>query len=694
MNYDKYIELYKKSLVIDVKSILSESFYSEVIEATQNKYINKVRTEFEKIMYEIIEKDKDKDNSEKFDVIDLRKKLIRQYFWIESTDNILIYKVYNLLTNRFNCGKEYSKNEEDWVKSISLALFYFNNNFEKYPELAEHLKTSYTEIANSVDSCKFFRKRGFNICVRKGEIQFNNVDSIFTQLHSKAEKLGCAIYVFFTINLIKDIKSCETGLYKFPTFVGITENTRLVPLGLAYQLGLKYLNRPPMYSTSGELNKAYKEFLEFSKYYASLFELQTYGDDFEMILMSSDEKLLDKIISILYSDNLFKVEQYIPNDVIDFVEFLANKALDRAVDKSQILKFLTLTNFYKSLVKIKSDYFTIKDLANNLDEDFLKKFTFNSINQSFKKHNDFDKLDFNTKIFFKFNEKYMILLPQFACIGLYRILYNLLDDLKISNQLSTEIGTWIEEYLEAKMEEKNFGAISSRKYKVHKPQRDVLNINSQELESDFTLQSKEYIAFIEVKKKELTQIAKRGNIVFLLNDLANSLLDSHKQANRHMRYISEFKSIKFYKINQKPEVMINLDGRDIIKISVSSLDYLSLHSKDVAQKFIRMLYNKVVSLKENGTDAENKALEKFNNSNFELSKELNQKHSDFQLIEQNRFYNSFFLNIFHLTFLINQSKDIEEFFARLISNRSIIMPYRDFYHESIFIQTLKDNGSP
>ena len=60
--------------------------------------------------------------------------------------------------------------------------------------------------------------------------------------------------------------------------------------------------------------------------------------------------------------------------------------------------------------------------------------------------------------------------------------------------------------------------------------------------------------------------------------------------------ILRFKTIKFYKVKQVPEIIVNLDNREIVKISVSSLDYLSLHSKDVAQNFIRQLFNKNVFL--------------------------------------------------------------------------------------------------
>lgn len=687
MNYDKYIELYRTAEKIDIKSILEKDFYEDIINTITNSSFYNVRDRFKEKIYGFIETS----TGEKIDVKNLRDKLIRQYFWNETEENLLTYKVYNFLTQRANSEKKYSKNDTDWIMSISLARFFLTNNFEEFPEKIENLKVSSIEIFNSVESCNYFRERGFRICVKKGEIKFNDIDTIFTQLDLKAERIGGAIYDSFTINLIKDYKSHDTGLYRFPTFVGVTDNIRLIPLGLVYQLSLKHLNKKTIYSSWNELNIAYKEFLEFSKHFASLFELQTYGHDFEMILMNSDINLLDKIMSIVFTDNLFKVEQYIYNDVITFVEFLANRALLATNEKDKIAKFLDLVNFYKEKIESKSWDFTKSNLPNDIDDNFLDKFTFKAINQNFRKFNDFDKLDFNTKVFFKVKDRYLILKPEFSCIGLYKILYNLLDELNIYKELSTEIGNYIEQFLEQKMLEKNFNVISGRKYKVYQPEREKLNIKSKELESDFTLQSNHYIGFIEVKKKELTQIAKRGNIIFLLNDLANSLLDSHKQANRHMRYLSEFKTIKFYKVKQVPEIIVNLDNREIVKISVSSLDYLSLHSKDVAQNFIRQLFNKNVFLKDRATEAENIALEKFNQSNEDLSSELYESQSVFQLTEQNGFRNSFFLNIFHLQFLINRSENIEIFFERLISNRNIIMPYRDFYHESIYIQELNNS---
>ena len=49
----------------------------------------------------------------------------------------------------------------------------------------------------------------------------------------------------------------------------------------------------------------------------------------------------------------------------------------------------------------------------------------------------------------------------------------------------------------------------------------------------------------------------------------------------------------------------------------------------------------------------------------------------------------FYIEQFQNIFIRNFTYEI--FFERLISNRNIIMPYRDFYHESIYIQELNNS---
>ena len=402
------------------------------------------------------------------------------------------------------------------------------------------------------------------------------------------------------------------------------------------------------------------------------------------------------VLILLWTDySIYKIEQYVPDDIFDFVEYIASKFEDEVSLQELVQNFYNVIKLIRSKYNLNMSRFSRNELDESINEEFLQRFVFNGINKKFNNIDEFDVINFNEHILVNIDDVYHIVHPQFSVISLYRILYKLIEDnMSDASNLSSLIGDYIEDYLELKMQEKQFSAIYGRSYRVYKPQQKKLNINSQELECDILLHSDNYIIFMELKKKELTKISKKGNIFSLLNDLSFSLLDSSYQANKHMRYISEFKEIKFYKVkdDNKPEVTIDLNDREILKVSISSLDYLSLHSKDVFQKFIRLLYNKEIVVSNENSIEECASIRSFNESNHKLSKELYNEHSKYQLEEVLGFYNSYFLNVFHIIFMINRSDNSEHFIDFLLKSRAFITPYRDFYHESMYRNSISEKS--
>ncbi len=688
MNYKEYIKLFYKAENKPISDIIDNEFY-QTYENCQSKYdFEQIENDFKKIMLSFVHKE----GKANYQFRSLEKQLIRQYLWTKEPLHKMQYDIFHTLFIHYGCKDTYSKDEDDWVNAMSLAISLHKKGFI-YIEDDESIKYTKASLVHSVLACKFFRQKGINISVKKGDIKFNNIDVIFNQLDIRARKLGRYLYLFFTKSLIEPLLDTNSGLYRFPISSSYSQNDTILPYGLIFQFAVKYIDRKPsLYHTDEKIKANCIEFLDFSRKYASLFELQGFGHDFEMILMNDNDNLFNKLQKIVYQDNFYKIEQYISNDVFEFVTYLANKFVDNQECCNDISKFIEIIELIKRKSENGLTTFHVNELS-NINENFLAKFSFKNseINQNFKNHTDFDKVNFNSKIFINTDSIYHILHLPFFAISLYRILYSLLEEnLNNSSNLSSNIGDYIEDYIQFKMCKKNFNSIHGRKYKVYKAERKTLNINAEQLECDILLESNQYITFIEMKKKELTDIAKKGNILAILNDLALSLLDSQKQANRHMRYISEFDKIKFFRTKTKLENIVELKGREILKISISSLDYLSLHSKDVFHKFMRLLYNQEIKLTDKKPNKdESKMINAFNSSNEKLSKELKNPHSEFQLTEANGFYNSFFLNIFHLVYLINKSENVEEFTTRLIGSRGIILPYRDFYHENIYIEGLK-----
>lgn len=684
VEYKKYISLFTQAQNKSISDILDYQFYNEIISCDENNISSITENKFKSKMLSFIWKPGIKGH----DLRLLEHKLIRQYLWKKSEYQKKQYNVFHLLFSHSGCKDEYSEVDKDWVDAITMAIYLFDTDKGYYQDdyTIEHI---YTKQFKSVESCRYFNKKNYDITVKNGDIKIKDVNLVFNILDYQARNLGNNIYYLFIEYLIPPLLDKKSSLYRFPISSSNETNKSILPLGLIFQFATKYINQPCSY-TNEEVEINYKNFLEFSKNYALLFECQSFGHDFEMILMNNSTNLLNKIENIILTDNLYKVEQYIYNDVFDFVRFIAEKFLRNKSFEDEIKRFIEVIDFIKSRIDSNNLLFIISDIPTNINEDFLEIFTFaGGVNSNFRKLHDFDKIDFNTKILIKSNDNYRILHPQFFSIAIYRVLYKLIESISDNNNFNSNIGVYIEDFLESKMNEKKFNAIHGRKYKIDKNQQKNLGITSQEGECDILLSTQKYIVFIEIKKKEFTPSAKKGNIIFILDDLSKSLLASQKQANKHMRYISKFKEMIFFEVDDNPNITIKLDEREILKISVSSLDYLSLHSKTVFQKFLLLLYNKEVFLKEKPSLEESKIVNSFNKLNKELSEELNNTDSDFQLKTVNGFLNSFFMNIFHIVFLLNKSNDIEEFTARLISNRNIILPYNDFYHESIFIEELK-----
>lgn len=675
--YKTYIELFNKASKKSIQDILDDEFYQEILLAKEHNCYYQIKDKYETIMHNFIASDR-----ERIPYVKLRHNLVRNFLWTDLDLHKFHYNAFNLLSGYIH--KELDLNSGDWVNAIAMAIFGINNNIINiYPKEIddEYAKNSYPQQYYSVQACKFFKNKGFKISVKNGEIKFNNIQDIFVSIDNQAKKFGVGLYFFIT-DLMKELNlNKNSNLYEFR----ISSGEPILPLGFMYQLSLKNIREQPVYTYDKLIREKRIVFLDYCRNFSSLFEFQNFGHDFELILMQETKSMLNKLQEIIHIDNFFKIEQYNYSDVIDFVLFLSKNFINDDELKDDMMKFQTMVEFFENQVKNnKNMIFEKQDMPKEIGDDFFYLFCFKYINQDFKTTFDFDKIDFKAKPFVEMNGKFLIIEPQFSAISLYIILCNILTDKK------SAIGYFIESYLVDKMKLKFNHIIHNSEYKISKPLKKKLELNSDKLECDIVLQSEKYIIFIELKKKELTRNAKSGDIFFILQDLSQSLLSSHLQANKHMRFLMENKKIEFEHKDNENKISIELNDREIIKISLTSLDYLSLHSKDVFHQFIKLFFDKTILISDNFSCEQKKILEKFNKLNKELSEDLFKIHSTWQIEKANGFFNSLFLSIFHLLFIINRSDNIECMVNNLLKNKQLtIGGYRDFYHEFIYLNQLQ-----
>lgn len=393
-------------------------------------------------------------------------------------------------------------------------------------------------------------------------------------------------------------------------------------------------------------------------------------------------KLINKQV---ISDQIFKVEQYDPESIFSFIKFIQQKYEDV---RFSIIKDIAqhLLEQPNNIPYLANDLFS--SLENRLDKDIYLDIYNLLVNENPNiKFNNIDNLefiDYKLKPFIKNKFGSLSFINHnFFFVGFYYVVLELLYQNGID---SKKQGFLIEFFAEEQLKSSANSFITGEKvYKLNKNQRNILGIKSEQLESDMIIYNDEKIGFFEFKLRTLVKESKAGNPYYILNDLSESLLKSQTQLNKHKRYLQEFSSINFNS-GQK----LKFKSQEIYKISVSSLDYQGLHNPTIFHTFLQQIPNYTLAPNE---DLKIAKLVKNINENFSIyTKEIMFEKTKFEILEPNGMMNNFYINVFHLLFLINQSKiNNKNLLDELTSTKNIRLNQFDFYYNYHFINDLRKN---
>lgn len=239
---------------------------------------------------------------------------------------------------------------------------------------------------------------------------------------------------------------------------------------------------------------------------------------------------------------------------------------------------------------------------------------------------------------------------------------------------SNEQGLLLEDFAEHSLITTSLQFIGNNEYKVNASQRKEMEITSQSLQLDLAIHNTKNIALFEIKNRVLTDPSKGGHGYYILNDLAESLIKSQTQLNKHKRFLLNFKEINF---NDKQK--LNLDNRTIYKITISSLDYQSLHNPLIVESFLRSL--PFFILKSSNDSQIDSLVKNINEKIKAFSDEILKPETKKEIEEPMGLHNSFFINIFHFLFLIEQAKTKgTDFIDELTLYHNTILNQLDFYY--------------
>lgn len=636
--------------IIDIHNELSHSNIDE------NLTLNDIYKKIEQLLIG--------DNSTLEFLFELRDAFLLEYLVFKNDTYIDIFDNLSLICDHFTISDKFNGDLNKLKEAYKYCIYSSKKNLHP-PHGHENSK-----IKCLADSILFFESNGIKNLLHNGKINFTIAKKIEDIIDNQFKYIGInALPILF--NVIP--KLFETKFYSF-----IEEsNSSVIPWG--YILNKAIRHTYPLKDSMDIILSRMNVAVNYSKHYIALYQFQNYDFSFSQYTHGNHQSILKLIDKHVIGDQLLKIEQYDPKSILEYLSFINTKHKISELDlilELAIYIYSLEHNKHIDVTESINQIFTkypnkVKKLVSSL---LIHK----KVNCEFKSIYDLGKTDFNRKPFIKVNSRYFFFNHSFFYIGFYYAFLEILYQINID---SKKQGLLLEEFAEHSLNSSKQNFISNNEYKVYKPQKTELNIKSDTLEVDLLIQNENSIALFEIKNRVLIKNSKGGNGYYILNDLVESLVKSQTQLNKHKRYLTKFKEITF-----KDKQKIILNNRDIYKISVSSLDYQSLHAPLVSRNFLSSIPSYTV--------------DKTNNPELDiLVKNINEKFSEFkneisnpetiqEITSFNGMLNTYFINIFHFLFLIERSKERNtDFIDELTRHRRTLLNQLDFY----FCYYHKDN---
>lgn len=249
----------------------------------------------------------------------------------------------------------------------------------------------------------------------------------------------------------------------------------------------------------------------------------------------------------------------------------------------------------------------------------------------------------------KISGKYKVYPKNIASLGCLNSVCNFISfpNGKWMNKIDSELGYSIENFLR--------NAFVNKGIKIEYGDR----VNGDfKLEVDLLCETDGYIYIFEMKKKGLTRQAQSGNETSILKDLANSVLASHYQA---MNIESVLNNCDFLHLKHGDvKSSISLNGRRVIRISVSLHDFGALQDKVVLQRLLTIAVQSEFRSQDDAEDEKLKEWREYSEKLTTLALENNEFNNG-----RIPFHNSLFMSIPQILMLLDKSSNADEFFKYL-----------------------------
>lgn len=592
------------------------------------------------------------------EALNLLEKFAIQYKNSSSNKYSEIYSVMKFMFNSKHRENTYTDDKERLIEAYACTLMFI----EEHKPVGLKPSDNDEKINCLFESISFFRRKGYKITIKDGTLKFNSVAKVALKIDENLQKLGL-LGIVSLINLLPRWKN--SNIYKFvDAYPQI-----LIPFGYLFNKALKHLHHVNI--SEYESNKLIQDTFELSKHYISLYSVQKFSYSQFSYMYSDPEKFIELLSKQVICDQAFKVEQYDPSSLFAFIDYVKNRYNYSEIDYLHEISHYVLEHEINMPVHVDEKLLELdKKYSDKVQVDMQSLLVHKNVNYGFNLIHDFGSVNYNTKPFIRIKNKDIVFLNHnFFYVGFYHVLFEIL----YQKGDKYDQGLLVEHFAESQLDNTSESFIAGEKeYKVSKDMRVKLEIKSEKLESDIVIHNDEKIIFLEVKKRPLAKESKGGNGYYLLDDLAESLVKSQTQLNKHMRYLKENGCIQF-----KSQKILEYKNKRIYKFSVSSLDYQGLSSRLVYVNLLKLIPTFTVD----ASQEYQKKITSINEIFLKFSEEIKKNKDDCEPVDPISFLDTGFINVFQFIFLIHRSKRKNiGLIDTITENINMISDQTDFYY--------------
>jgi hypothetical protein len=616
------------------------------------------------------------------DVFKLYKNaLFKEYYQYDSFICGTVLKYYGLvisLIRSINNNLKLTKNLDRWEASID-HLFAITHLSSAHCNPDWKVKV----FANAI---KYFDNLGYRFDLSFDKINLDGVNTkdslkkIENEIELKVKTHGIHFYIFILEKLSTYNAETFNRVMFFKRFQSWqdTNSIKIEPLGLALKYAVKHKRKSSQITNTNDLQKT----LDFIGYYSNLFQLYD-NSMFDLTVPPSNyENYMVEIGRNIYFDQVYSTLQLPSKYFCKMSKIIHSFNIkDKKFQEELFLIEYLFTKFFQQTPHI----LNIRDISTDIKqpEKIINRISGQNVDTSFlslfddsaQKNRPVSIYAIIDKIYI--NGKIQTVFFNHPCLNLLLFEYLLNNaELHFKKQYAKNYplknvdkayGNMLGKAFESLLsEEFRLRNISFLEQKVYNTENNpyLSNINEAKGETDFIIETDDYIVIIECKSKQLSHNSKNGDGISIFLDIFSSLISSQYQAKKVEYLLLQQGYIKF-----EDQTQVDLSNRKVITITASIMEnFHSIMDKHFSRNIIEYF-----SCRQFTPQVE---LEKFGTLFVEVNSKLLKLNA---IINANTKY-IYFLSLQQIILLLEHSSSNNDFVSNLtFFDGCILNGYKDWY---------------